>query len=195
MVVAGVKEIIKALEDEYEQREEERRGICFPRIMILSDRRVILKHCTATQAVQVKRVLGWFTPEEDHLLKMVLWKIQKDEHSMMFLIEQLVSCIEHDTVVCMTGRKTRVLSVLQYGNDGAMKLCTMNDLRKEVLQLASKVRGDALEAWTPEEIDGYQNGNTELASQLRDTLVKEMKSIYKSSKYLDMLINESAEYF
>lgn len=142
------------------------------------------------------------TPEALHLLCAVLWKIgQQEEPLRSNLLHtlgcQLESAEEHGLPVCLTGIKTRLNSVLET-LPGAVRMCSLDTLRQEVLQVARRVRDSWIASASQEEKDDYMQGDEALAQQMRDEFILQLHKEYTalmSPRIIQMFEHESVEYF
>lgn len=89
--------------------------------------------------------------------------------------KQLASGVEHDMVVCSTGRIARVLGALEGIDDTAERVRPTASVLTELQTLAAKVRNDHLATLDAEQVQAYNSGapesadtSTALKKQFRD---------------------------
>jgi hypothetical protein len=157
------------------------------------------------EAIQTSVHVGSTMPPSQYLVMQAVWwviQIQKDAELRNNLLiafgEQLASAVEHGHVVCSTGVKTRMISVLQTLNENH-QLMSFIDLRHEVLRLASKIRENVLHDGTLVQVEAYNNDTD---TCLKDIMINKFKTeliaTYQSlctKLQLDMIDKECGEYF
>lgn len=105
----------------------------------------------------------------------------KDE-LIMSLADQLSSAVEHDTVVCSTGKIMRIVSSLEaidLGNDIA-SLKPKWAIEREISEAAIKARSSVLSSHPKHLVNAYNNGDSE-----GDDLSRKMRDILENKCYND----------
>ncbi len=104
------------------------------------------------------------------------------------LYEELASMVEYDSVVCSTGRITRIVDTLN-GFDDTINIKPLYVIREEMLSKSSSIRNKLAEE--------IGENNPQFQSTLKDRIVVELNNDYKdvlSKDKIDVEINSWIDY-
>ncbi len=148
---------------------------------------------------------------EEQLLRAVLWKIhtvapdpETRVNWLTTLGMQVASSVEAGKVVCSTGKKSRIASVLQMMTEGGQKNVDLKAIRQEVMRLAAKTREEFLDSPKddPDRRDArraaYETGCAETAADLLATFLRGFHEQYDAllpRDVRDMIVEEAGCYF
>lgn len=127
---------------------------------------------------------------------------RRDEMASVF-IANLASGIEHDSVVCSTGKIMRMigsLDAMDANHELAQPLQPEWALDTEMATTAAKIRVDTLASATQEQVTAYESSqnNDQLAIQMKTQLEQKLRTDYKglvTDEMLTLKIDELSEYF
>lgn len=127
---------------------------------------------------------------------------RRDEMASVF-IANLASGIEHDSVVCSTGKIMRMigsLDAMDTNHELAQPLQPEWALDTEMATTAAKIRADTLASATQEQVTAYESSqnNDQLAIQMKTQLEQKLRTDYKglvTDEMLTLKIDELSEYF
>lgn len=140
----------------------------------------------------VERVMATFSDEEKAIAEAVVYKIEtmaECENLKYTLVTMLASAVENDLVVCSTGKRTRMVSVLQIDQN----VCSLHTLRHEILHLAATIRKKCLAT-----SNDQHNYDEKTAAKMKSTFDREFVAVYAdkiTAQQLRMFLKESEEYF
>ena len=106
------------------------------------------------------------------------------ENMARIFAQSLASAVEHDHVVCSTGKIVRMIGSLdgmEEENNNSPSLKPEWALDVEIGSLAAKVRGDVLSTLTSEQRQDYDNDNergAEVVKTMRETFILKARSEY-----------------
>lgn len=171
---------------------------------------------TETEVANAKRVLnalnttthGTFKTSDKKALQLVWDRIQKNDNPQerTNLIEQLgkqlATGVERNNVVCATGRIARIVGVLDGSDDTVVQqLRPIEAVKEELGTLAAQVRQEHLNNMNPQQIEAYNAGNDEQATQVMTNKYKQKaKEVYVDQLkmhegVIEPLVNVYAEGF
>ena len=127
---------------------------------------------------------------------------RRDEMASVF-IANLASGIEHDSVVCSTGKIMRMigsLDAMDTNHELAQPLQPEWALDTEMATTAAKIRVDTLASATKDQVASYElsQTNDQLANQMKAQLEQKLRTDYKglvTDEMLTLKIDELSEYF
>ena len=122
---------------------------------------------------------------QTEILGLVLWKIgtlgkEIKEGVEETLGKRVASGIERGSSVCATGKVSRCLSVFEGVLDDAQKSVSINVVKKEIAQLAAKVRDDFLKQLGPTGVEAYcsELSVPEYSQRMAEDLRRKVKEQY-----------------
>jgi len=139
------------------------------------------------------------------ILGLVLWKIGTLEPDIREGVEEtlgkrVASGIERGVPVCATGKLSRCMSVFEGVLGDAQKSVSINVVKKEIAQLAAKVRDEFLKHVGPTGLEAYcsELSVPDYSNRMADDLRKRVKEEYIeklnfSSKVIDPLVDSYAD--
>lgn len=93
--------------------------------------------------------------------------------------KNLASGVEREHVVCSTGKIARIVSTLEGTGLVKNKAVPIEVVRREIGQLASKVRDDVLQEASAEDVDVYNTGGpSNLSVKMKKGFRDEIESVY-----------------
>ena len=125
----------------------------------------------------------------------------KKEDMLKILIDNLESCVEYGTIVCSTGKITRMLSTFDAIDDQIIDIKPDWVIKEEISNIASKTRDVILKGLSKEDQRSYDSGEREdLSDQMIKQFMEECKSAYvdtniMSESALDLLVQDYLEAF
>lgn len=165
------------------------------------------------------KVCKRLSADEVLLLNAVLWKIKQQpgdsqKDLVIALGQNIASAFEAGHVVCLTGRKSRIVSVVQLIDENMAKFCDMTSIRAEVMNLAVRIRDTyiserrenrllelAAEGVPQPEKHPYVNDTNyteEEGTTLCETFLTRLHADYDSiqpKSVVDIFVSESNDYF
>lgn len=197
-MVAATKTNIKTLKDEFlgkcmsdEEVVEKAVGICRDVLHRSKSDKTI--GYTQSQLADAHRVITSLAPIEYsetgisqvQILGNVLKKIDTldknvAENVKETLAKRLATGIEHGTPVCATGKISRCMSVLEGVVDNAQKGVSIDLVKNEIANLASKVRDDYMKKMGPEGLAAYESSSSvpQYAENMKKILKDEVRKQY-----------------
>ena len=142
---------------------------------------------TKSRAVQVVRSFSnsphsRFQMSEQEVFIHVYERIDnsRDKDSLVNLLTQnLASGVEYDTIVCSTGKITRMVSTFDVVDDEIPDLKPDWVLREEISAIAAKTREDVLNESSPREREDYEtDSNSELSETMQNRFIEEITKRY-----------------
>lgn len=95
------------------------------------------------------------------------------------LCKNLASGVERDHVVCSTGKIARIVSTLEGTSLLKNKAVPIEVVRREIGQLASKIRNDVLQEASTKDVDAYNTSSTSgLSAKMRACFEHEVDETY-----------------
>ncbi len=179
-------------------------------------RRAFLRECEGLSDLgpymtDIRRVVPTLTTKEYagcseiELLEAVRWHIStcadaaKRENLTVTLGMQVASAVERGHVVCSTGKKTRIASVLQAADEpGRARTVDLTTFRQEAMALAARMRADFSRG---DRGAAYEDGDDAAAEELRSLFVSELRGTYDPlvpavpAELVDMIVREARDYF
>jgi len=125
---------------------------------------------------------GTFGTTEKKLLSNVWGTIQdmddprKREGAIQILGKQLAECIEHDHIVCSTGKMSHINAVLDGIDETREQSRPISVINQEIQTMAANLRNKYLD--TPEKKQKYDAGDQELANGLIQKFNNDVRDIY-----------------
>lgn len=125
----------------------------------------------------------------------------KRQNLLKIFIDNLQSSIEYDTVVCSTGKITRMLSTFDAVDDELTDIKPDWVLKEEISNSAIKIRENTLNHLSDIEVKAYNSGHRDDVSQnMKSQLIQECTSTYVESNILsqtalDLLLEDYLEAF
>ena len=130
----------------------------------------------------------------------LVWERIKDNQDLKdTFFYELSSMVENGTVVCSTGRVTRILDTLNGLDDTPVKIIPEAVIKQDMLFKASKLRDEVYSKYDKDQLDAGTHPNqnmidNELKDMIRETLYKEyveqnLMDLEKFNKELDSWID------
>lgn len=142
---------------------------------------------TKHQSIQVVRSLtscthSKFRMSEQQVFAHVYTRIRNSENKISLInlfTQNLASAIEHDSVVCSTGKITRMVSTFDVVDDEIPDLKPDWILKEEIAAIAAKTREDVLNEAEPPLVTDYEkNSNSVLSETMKERFVEHIKQKY-----------------
>lgn len=104
----------------------------------------------------------------------------EDKASLVSLLTQnLASAVEYESVVCSTGKITRMISTFDVVDDEIPNLKPDWVLKEEISAIAAKTRNDVLDESGPEQRADYENdSNSSLCETMKNRFIDEITKRY-----------------
>lgn len=163
----------------------------------------LLKHWDQSKHPNVKRVCdslselnhSKYDKSEKDVFNLVWTKVKDNPDTTVMLLDNLNSSVEHDSVVCSTGKIMRMLSTLDAVDDETPDLKPDWVIKEEITQTVSKILKDL----KPNEKKEYESeDNNErirevIKTRIRNKCEKDYKGVLESN-ILDIYLNDYLEY-
>ena len=163
----------------------------------------LLKHWDQSKHPNVKRVCdslselnhSKYDKSEKDVFNLVWTKVKDNPDTTVMLLDNLNSSVEHDSVVCSTGKIMRMLSTLDAVDDETPDLKPDWVIKEEITQTVSKILKDL----KPNEKKEYESeDNNErirevIKTRIRNKCEKDYKVVLESN-ILDIYLNDYLEY-
>ncbi|KAG5178218.1 hypothetical protein JKP88DRAFT_248301 [Tribonema minus] len=135
---------------------------------------------------------------EVRLLEAVLSVVEimaNSDNLKVTLAAQLASAVEYGIVVCSSGKKSRMVSVLE--TTEGPSIISLHVLRQEVLHMASRVREQVLSEHDEAAREAYNKGAMELVGKMQERYVRKLHEQYAAiidNKLLAVFDQEAENY-